>query len=52
MTEGQINPTVTIPFDRYKELLQYEKELNALHNGGVDNWEWYEEALADAGLSE
>lgn len=41
---------IKILVSRHNELLQYEKELNALHNGGVDNWEWYEEALVDAGL--
>ena len=35
---------------RYNELIRAEKELNALHAGGVDNWEWYYEALKEAGL--
>lgn len=38
--------TVTITKERYKELLHSEKVLSALYDGGVDNWEWYEEALS------
>lgn len=30
---------------RMKELLRAEAKLNALEAGGVDNWEWYGEAL-------
>lgn len=37
--------TVTIPIERYKQLLRDSKVLNALEAGGVDNWEWYGEAL-------
>jgi hypothetical protein len=37
--------TITITVERYEELLEAEKILNALYAGGVDNWEWYEEAL-------
>lgn len=33
--------------DRYEQLLDYEKQLNALHNGGVDNWEWYGESMKE-----
>lgn len=29
-------------------LLQESAELNALQNGGVDNWEWYSESLHDS----
>ena len=29
-----------------KQLLKAEKKLNALEAGGVDNWEWYGEALS------
>lgn len=42
--------TITISKKRYKELLRTEKELAALEAGGVDNWEWYSEALDAAGL--
>jgi hypothetical protein len=37
--------TITISVERYNELIRSEKILNALYAGGVDNWEWYEEAL-------
>lgn len=30
--------------DRLLELLQEEAELIALQNGGVDNWDWYDES--------
>lgn len=39
------NNTVVIPMERYLELLKAEAELDKLHAGGVDNWEWYEESL-------
>ena len=42
---------VTISLRRYNELIEYEKELNALWAGGVDNWEWYHESLKQAGLT-
>ncbi len=34
----------------YEALLKAEKELNALHAGGVDNWDFYYESLRDAGI--
>lgn len=30
-----------------EELLDKEAKLNALENGGVDNWEFYNEAIRD-----
>ncbi len=30
-----------------KELIKDSCKLNALENGGVDNWEWYGEALEE-----
>lgn len=30
---------------RLKELEKAEAKLNALENGGVDNWEWYDQAM-------
>lgn len=48
--ESQLDLDVTISQKRYKELLEAEKELSALHAGGVDNWEWYSESLREAGL--
>lgn len=32
--------------EEYEELLNRDRKLTALENGGVDNWEWYEESLA------
>jgi hypothetical protein len=37
--------TVCISVVEYKELLRDSRMLSALHNGGVDNWEWYDESL-------
>lgn len=36
---------VTIPASKLRELQQAAKVLEALYAGGVDNWEWYGEAL-------
>lgn len=43
---------ITIPTVRYKQLLHDSKILNALYAGGVDNWEWYGEALAELNADE
>lgn len=45
-----MSETVTITAERHSELLDAERELDALHAGGVDNWEWYSESLRDAGF--
>lgn len=37
--------TVTISMDEYLELLAASKQLNVLHQIGVDNWEGYQEAM-------
>lgn len=34
--------TITIPQERYDELVEAEEFLNALQNAGVDNWEGYD----------
>lgn len=41
---------IVVNSNRYEALLKAEKELDALHAGGVDNWEWYYESLRNAGL--
>jgi len=33
--------------DEYKELLDDSLFLTCLQNNGVDNWDWYSEAVAD-----
>ena len=38
---------VTISLKEYAELLADYELLNALQNGGVDNWEWYYESVKD-----
>jgi hypothetical protein len=45
-----MSETVTISKKRHDRLCRVEAELNALHAGGVDNWDWYSESLRDAGL--
>lgn len=42
--------TVTISKSEYQRLLRADRELSALHAGGVDNWEWYGDSLRDAGF--
>lgn len=37
--------TVTISKELYEELIRDSKVLNALRAAGVDNWEWYDDAL-------
>lgn len=44
--------TITITVKEYKQLLADQRELDALHAGGVDNWDWYSESLRYAGLLE
>lgn len=39
---------VKISLGEYLNLLNYKKELMALHHHGVDNWEYYDDALNDA----
>jgi len=31
----------------YKNLIKDHKKLSALESGGVDNWEWYDQAMED-----
>lgn len=34
----------------HESLLKTQKRMSALEKGGVDNWEWYEDSLKNAGL--
>jgi hypothetical protein len=38
---------VTISKEEYDDLLQDQKILQCLQRAGVDNWEWYDDALSD-----
>lgn len=38
---------INISVKRYLKLLNDERTLQHLHNGGVDNWEWYSESLPE-----
>lgn len=40
---------ITIPKARYDQLIQCERKLSALENAGVDNWEWYGDAMDSIG---
>ena len=40
-------PFITISVVEYTQLLDAQNKLSALKSGGVDNWEWYSESLAD-----
>lgn len=44
------NRLITITKRKYDNLIENQKELYALWNGGVDNWDGYTQSLADAGL--
>ena len=39
---------ITISIERYNELLEAERMLDALYGAGVDNWDGYEFALNEA----
>lgn len=41
---------ITITRKQYDALVLAQKELDALHMGGVDNWEYYSDALREAGF--
>ena len=41
------NGNYEITKEYLEELLESDFRLNALSNGGVDNWEYYEEAMED-----
>ena len=38
---------IEVDKDTYTELLIASAKLNMLEEAGVDNWEWYEEAVED-----
>lgn len=37
--------TILIPKKEYAKLLKADTKLNLLENAGVDNWDWYGDAL-------
>ena len=41
------NGNYEITREYLEELLESDFKLNALSNGGVNNWEYYEEAMED-----
>lgn len=47
--EGMANQieTVTISKEEYEQLLDDSLFLNCLRNNGVDNWDWYDEAVEE-----
>lgn len=47
--KSEIKKSRTIPIDitRLVKLLRDSEKLAALENGGVDDWEWYDESLTD-----
>lgn len=44
---GRDYQNITISKERYEELLDCEAKLIALENGGVDNWDWYDDSLEE-----
>jgi len=45
LKDGIMSNSVSISPEEYDRLLESEKKLNALEAGGVDNWEWYDDAM-------
>ncbi len=41
--------TITITKAEHDRLCEDSAVLNALRNAGVDNWQWYDDALATLG---
>jgi hypothetical protein len=39
--------TITIPKSQYDELIMDQRKLDALERHGVDNWDWYGDAMAE-----
>jgi len=39
--------TITITRKEYNQLLEDSDKLRCLENSGVDNWEWYGEAMKE-----
>lgn len=37
---------IRVTQEEYKRLKRCERILDALYEGGVDNWEWYGEAMS------
>jgi hypothetical protein len=46
MNEALAIPMVTITKKEYDELVEDQRFLECLRAGGVDNWEWWDEACA------
>jgi len=40
-----MNKTVTITVKEYTKLKEDARILQALYDAGVDNWEWFDDAL-------
>ncbi len=40
-----MSKTIEIEAKEYKRLLKADYKLTLLENGGVDNWDWYVDAL-------
>lgn len=41
---------VVLPIATFHQLMKDSYELGCLHQGGVDDWEWYEQCLEDGGF--
>lgn len=39
--------TITVPLEEYLQLQDDSDFLRCLRNAGVDNWEWYGEAVRE-----
>jgi hypothetical protein len=43
--EDEGSKTITISVEEYNRLVNAEKKLNCLESAGVDNWDWYDDAM-------
>lgn len=41
---------IDLEFEDFIKLVESHITLQALQNGGVDNWDWYSDSLLDAGV--
>ena len=42
-----LQETVQITMKELKRYQERDRKLSALENAGVDNWDWYDDAMAD-----
>lgn len=46
MSQPCADGMITIPIIEYNDLVKANRILDALYEAGVDNWEWFGDAMA------